>query len=96
MIHSKNVLKYMAFRDDGMYLAIGFRDEILCKRFTVKPHSRRRCTLDTLFLFKVTHNPYDCLNLLEMLHFHVRHVNIRLNNLFDVCLSEKISRILYE
>lgn len=33
--------KYMSFREDGVYPAIGFLHDIICERFAIKPLKRR-------------------------------------------------------
>lgn len=57
----------MAFREKGLYPALGFPYDIPCERFAIESLSRRRPPSDILFLFKVIHNFYDFPYVLETL-----------------------------
>lgn len=84
----RRFLKYLAFRKDGVYPAIGFPHDVLCERFTIEPLMRRRRMFDILFVFKTIHNLYDCPSILEMLDFHIPRVNARIHDIFYLCPSD--------
>jgi hypothetical protein len=86
-------LKYLSFKEAGIYPPIGVDYDFLCSRFNFTPLKVRR-VLDTVtFLFKLFHNKVDCSSLLSGLcisfpqilsrshrHFHVSRANTNVLN----------------
>jgi hypothetical protein len=86
-------LKYLSFKEAGIYPPIGVDYDFLCSRFNFTPLKVRR-VLDTVtFLFKLFHNKVDCSSLLSGLcisfpqilsrshrHFHVPRANTNVLN----------------
>jgi hypothetical protein len=61
----RNFLKYLSFKEDGIYPPIGVDYDFLCSRFNFS-HLKVRRVLDTVtFLFKLFHNKVDCSSLLN-------------------------------
>jgi ribonuclease P/MRP protein subunit RPP40 len=61
----RKFLKYLSFKEDGIYPPIGVDYDFLCSKFNFTPLKVRR-VLDTVtFFFKLFHNKVDCSSLLS-------------------------------
>jgi hypothetical protein len=71
----RKFLKYLSFKEDGIYPPIGVDYDFLCSRFNFTP-LKVRWVLDTMtFLFKLFHNKVDCSSLLNGLLISVPQIS---------------------
>lgn len=77
-VHTNNLesvqrrfLKYLSFKQDGAYPAIGFSQEALLNRFSLTSLESRRELFSVSFLHKLCHGKLDCAELVGSLNFHV-------------------------
>jgi hypothetical protein len=80
----RKFIKYLYFKEDGIYPPIGVDYDLLCSRFTFTLLKVRR-VLDTVtFLFKLFHNKVDCSSLLSGLCINVPQILSRSHRYFHV------------
>lgn len=80
----RKFLKFLAFRNDGVYPGRGYNHEILLSRFDVPSLQSRRIMNSVTFLYNLLHNKIDCSSLLELINFRVPQFNARQNNTFYI------------
>nr|CAH7756779.1 unnamed protein product [Callosobruchus chinensis] len=66
----KRFLKYLSFREDGIYPAVGTPYAELLLRHNFVSLDNRRKVHSLVFLFKLLNNSHDCPELLERLNFN--------------------------
>jgi hypothetical protein len=80
----RKFLKYLSFKEDGIYPPIGVDYDFLCSRFNITPLKVRR-VLDTVtFLFKLFHNKVDYSSSLNGLLIGVPQISSRSHRYFLV------------
>jgi hypothetical protein len=90
----RKFIKYLYFKEDGIYPPIGVDYDLLCSRFTFTPLKVRR-VLDTVtFLFKLFHNKVDCSSLLSGLCINVPQILSRSHRYFHVPRSNTMILII--
>lgn len=75
--YRRKFLKFLAFKEDGVYPNQGIDHSILQDRFELLPLERRRAMLSVKFLFNLVHNRIDCSWLLNKLSFVVPRLEAR-------------------
>ncbi|XP_044757731.1 uncharacterized protein LOC123315894 [Coccinella septempunctata] len=78
----KRFLKYLVWREDGVYPVRGSEYGLLLNRFGVSSLEVRRKVLAVKFLYNVVNDITDCPSLLAMVNFIVRRQNSRSQELF--------------
>lgn len=78
----RKFLKYVSFRADGVYPAVGADQDQLLARYDVLSLSNRRDMHSLIFLFKIIHNKLNCPSILSQLNFNVPLVTTRHTNTF--------------
>lgn len=80
----RKFLKFLSFKQDGVYPAIGFPHSDLLDRFSISSLENRRSINELIFLYKLIHGIYICPNLLEKLNFHAPIIRTRHNTLLSL------------
>lgn len=78
----RKFLKFVSFKMDHVYPAVGTPNNVLLSRFNVLSLEERRKLQSLLFLHKIINNTIDCSDILEQLNFHVPSTSIRQNLTF--------------
>lgn len=78
----RKFLKFLSFRVDGVYPAVGYPQELLLQRFGLDSLERRRQHASILFLFKLVNSMIDCADLLRQLDFAVPRLAARFPDTF--------------
>lgn len=88
-IHKNNIegtqrhfLKYLYFREEGIYPPRGFPHEELLSKFHVPDLNNRRIFSSCVFLHKLINFKFDSPQILEMIKFHTPTFQTRSYNLF--------------
>ena len=89
----RRLLKYLAFRSDGVYPVRGFNHNLLLERFQFSSLLSRRHQLAITFLYKLLNNKIDCMALSNEVQYIVPRLNAR-NSLTFFC-SRPRSNMLY-
>lgn len=80
----RKFLKFLSFRLDGVYPAIGVPHSDLLGRFSIPSLETRRSFSELIFLYKLIHGLYNCPSLLARLNFHAPTVRTRQKNLLSL------------
>ena len=79
----RRFLKYMAFRQDGVYPCRGFSYKVLCERFEMISLGLRRQCAYVLLLHGVINNMIKCERLVAMINIRVLSHNLRFHFIFQ-------------
>lgn len=75
----RRFLKYLSFKEDGLYPPIGIPQSLLLDRFSSSSLQDRRIRQSLIFLYKILNNKIDCPQILEQIRFHVPRIEARNN-----------------
>lgn len=73
----RRFLKYVSFRMDGVYPAVGVPEQQLLERFSFLSLKDRRKQHSLVFLFKIVNNQLDCSDILNQINFHIPRLEAR-------------------
>ena len=80
----RRFLKFLAFREDGVYPCRGFYEDFLCLRFCLQKLDTRNKLHLLVFLWKLINNDIKCDSLIEKLKLNTKCLKLRDSRLFYV------------
>lgn len=73
----RRLMKFLSFKTDGFYPAIGASQDQLLERWSLKSLEHRRNYHMCMFLFNVVNSKIDCPEILDLINFRVPSVTTR-------------------
>lgn len=73
----RRLMKFLSFKTDGFYPAIGTPQDQLLERWSLKSLQHRRNYCMCMFLFNIVNSKIDCPEILDLVNFRVPSVSTR-------------------